>query len=174
MKNPSNFSYKIKKVPDRRIYFCQGRVLIFPAVPPWFMVFPHALQDTDISPATNVCLTSQNTRLLAFHCALCGPFDNLHFRPALTSPDSLWAHVLPLSPLLRFSVLNWWTKDTPSFLKSQLKNNKNLCNLNHFQNRNPDRKGDNRYQSGSGNDTGRQLPVSVHASGHNIGIGRRR
>ena len=27
-----------------------------------------------------------------FPCALCGPFDNLHFHPALTFPDSLWVH----------------------------------------------------------------------------------
>ena len=27
-----------------------------------------------------------------FPCALCGPFDILHFDPALTSPDSLGAH----------------------------------------------------------------------------------
>lgn len=27
-----------------------------PAVPPWFVGLPHAWQDTNISPATDVCL----------------------------------------------------------------------------------------------------------------------
>ena len=58
-------------------------------------VTPCALRDTCISPATNVCPTSQSTRLKiypAFGCALSGPFGSLHLHPALTLPDSLCAH----------------------------------------------------------------------------------
>jgi len=37
-----------------------------------------------------------------FDHALGGPFSNLHFDPALSFPDSLYAHLLLLSPLQRF------------------------------------------------------------------------
>ena len=60
-------------------------------------VTPCALRDTCISPATNVCPTSQSTRLKiypAFGCALSGPFGNLHLDPVLSLPDSLCAHML--------------------------------------------------------------------------------
>ena len=58
-------------------------------------VTPCALRDTCISPATNVCPTSQSTRLKiypAFGCALSGPFGSLHLDPVLSLPDSLCAH----------------------------------------------------------------------------------
>ena len=51
-------------------------------------VIPCALRDTCISPATNVCPTSQSTRQKiypAFGCALSGPFNELR-RPALSTP----------------------------------------------------------------------------------------
>ena len=57
-------------------------------------VTPCALRDTCISPATNVCPTSQSTRLKiypAFGCALSGPFGSLHLDPVLSLPDSLCA-----------------------------------------------------------------------------------
>lgn len=60
-------------------------------------VIPCALRDTCISPATNVCPTSQSTRLKiypAFGCALSGPFGSLHLDPVLSLPDSLCAHML--------------------------------------------------------------------------------
>jgi len=51
---------------------------------------PYSLQDTNISLATDVCVTSWNTqRINAFDHALSGPFNSLHFHPALSSPDSL-------------------------------------------------------------------------------------
>ena len=68
-------------------------------------VIPCALRDTCISPATNVCPTSQSTRLKiypAFGCALSGPFGSLHLDPVLSLPDSLCAHMLLWSPLQRF------------------------------------------------------------------------
>ena len=45
------------------------------------------LRNTNIFPATNVCLTSQNTRPEAFDCALHGPFDKL--RSAGSQPSRL-------------------------------------------------------------------------------------
>lgn len=46
------------------------------------ILFSRTLRNTIIFPATNVCLTSQNTRLcfflsVAFDCALSGPFNKL-------------------------------------------------------------------------------------------------
>jgi len=41
--------------------------------------------------------------LFAFDHALGGPFNSQHFDPALSFPDSLYAHLLLLSPLQRFS-----------------------------------------------------------------------
>ena len=60
-------------------------------------VIPCALRDTCISPATNVCPTSQSTGLKiypAFGCALRGPFGSLHLDLVLSLPDSLCAHML--------------------------------------------------------------------------------
>ena len=68
-------------------------------------VIPCALRDTCISPATNVCPTSQSTRQKiypAFGCALSGPFGSLHLDPVLSLPDSLCAHMLLWSPLQWF------------------------------------------------------------------------
>ena len=55
---------------------------------------PCALQDTDISPATDACRTLQNTlRKNAFHCTLNGPFDNL-FLTRLSASRALWKGII--------------------------------------------------------------------------------
>ena len=54
---------------------------------------PCPLRNTYIFQTTDVCPTSQNTRITpSFDCALRGPFSKLLFDPALTFPDSLCAH----------------------------------------------------------------------------------
>ena len=53
-----------------------------------FHGFPCTLRDTSISPATDVCLTLQNTRHQAFDCTLSGPFDDLFFT-RFTAPRAL-------------------------------------------------------------------------------------
>ena len=84
-------SYEMKKHPSLTI--SQGRVRISSAVPPCFTgkISLCSLQDTNISLATYVCVTSQNTRhpvLYAFPCALSGPFDALRCA-GLSAPPAL-------------------------------------------------------------------------------------
>ena len=81
--------------PRQNLCFCQGRAYIFhPRCHLDLRYDPYTLRNTFIFPATDVCPTSQDTKLvlIAFHCALSGPFGRLHFHPALTYPDSLCAH----------------------------------------------------------------------------------
>ena len=78
-----------KKIPDRRMIhcFCQGRILQskagkYPRCHLDSRHKPHALRDTDISPATDVCphvaaYSMPSIRNSIFPCALRGPFDGV-------------------------------------------------------------------------------------------------
>jgi hypothetical protein len=43
-------------------------------------------------PGTDVCPHVAEYSAIAFDCTLSGPFDKLHYDPALTFPDSLCVH----------------------------------------------------------------------------------
>lgn len=61
------------------------------AVPPWFTALTlYSCQDTDISPATNVCLYVAEYSVFynTFDCALSGPFDDL-FLTCFSAPQTL-------------------------------------------------------------------------------------
>ena len=97
------FGRLIKKSSSTE-YICQGRVTSRGAT--LFHGSTHAL--CEIPTYFRQLTYASRRRILgckflhAFDCALSGPFDNLHFHPALTIPDSLWAHESPLSPPHRF------------------------------------------------------------------------
>ena len=58
------FRQKNKSLTIAYYYNSQGRFINrITAVPPWFMVFPHSLRNTNIFPAIYVCPTSWNTKL---------------------------------------------------------------------------------------------------------------
>ena len=71
---------------------CQGRALKFTRGATLIHGTTRALCGI---PAYSRQLTYASRRRIlepVFPCALSGPFDNLHFYPALTLPDSLCAH----------------------------------------------------------------------------------
>jgi len=88
-----------KKSPWQNISVKDEYVLS--AVPPWFAAMLHSLRDTIISPATYVCPTSQNTRLMpltapsAIHLMIC-------FLPDSQQRGLSVRALSPLSSLQRF------------------------------------------------------------------------
>jgi hypothetical protein len=83
------------------------------------------LRDTIISPASDVSLTSRNTRRAehAFDRALSEPFVQPVYRPALIIPGSLWGHNCFYFRLNGLSVLICFNKTKISLI---------IVRVNHF------------------------------------------